>query len=132
MLEFRPKVDSHLLKQTRVNCAGFYEVDYSNNLLPHCRKIRRQMLPSKVFTVKKTVDDSDITIDLLDSCSKPCRAPSIAGAPSVYKLTQFLQLIPSFCWKLSTTLKMSASVAVVSGVQNRNSSSRFVSHSYLT
>ena len=63
MLEFRPEVDTYLLEQTRVNCAGFDEVDYSNNLLHHCRKSPRQMLRSKVFTVKKTVDDLDIRIE---------------------------------------------------------------------
>ena len=80
MLEFRLEVETHLLKQTRVNCTGFDEVECSNNLLLHCRKIRRQMLRSKVFTVKKTVDDSDIKIDLLDLCSEPLSSTKHRGS----------------------------------------------------
>ena len=33
MLEFRHEVDTNLLEETRINSAGFDEVDYSNNLL---------------------------------------------------------------------------------------------------
>ena len=106
MLGLRLVVNTQLLEKTRVNSTGFDEVDYTYNLLHHCRKIQRQMLRSKVFVVQKTVDDLDARINWPDSCSKPVSTPSIAGAPSVHKLTQFSQLMPSCCWKLSTTLKM--------------------------
>jgi len=89
------------------------------------------MLRSKVFTVQKTVDDLDISIDLLDSCSKPLSSTKHRGnAVSASAVTVF-PVDAFFCWKLS--LKISAPVAVVvSGVQNRNSSSRSVSPSYLS
>ena len=133
MLELRHEVNKQLLKQTRVNSAGFDKIDYTYNLFHHCRKIQRQMLRSKVFTLQKTVMTYTLGLICLTLAINPCRASSMAGAPSVHKLTQFSQLMPSFCWKLSTTLKMSAPVAVVvSGVQNRNSSSRSMSPSYLT
>ena len=130
MLELRPKVNTQLLEQTRVNSTGFDKVDYTYNLLHHCRKIQRQMLCSKVFAVQKTVDDLDTRTDLLDSCSKPVSSIKHCGCAVRHKLTQFSQLIPSFCWKM---LKMLVPVAVVvSSVQNRNSFSRSVSPSYLT
>ena len=42
---------------TRINGIDFDKVDHTYNLFHDCRKMQRQMLRSKVFTVQKTVDD---------------------------------------------------------------------------
>ena len=133
MLELRPEVNIQLLEQTRFNSTGFDKVDYTYNLLHHCRKIQRQMLRARFSRYRRQWTTWTLGLICLTRAVNPCRAPSIAGAPSVHKLTRFSQLMPSFCWKLSTTLKMSAPVAVVvSSMQNRNSSLRSMSPSYLT
>ena len=79
MLEFRSEVDTHLLRQKRANCAGFDEVDYSNNLQHHCRMTQRQMLRSNIL-LRLTCFTCEVNRR---------RAPSIAGVSSVHKLTVF-------------------------------------------
>lgn len=120
-------------KQSNIEWMRFYIVYHFYQSLKKTFNFCVKCFARKTFSVYNRIHEFYVWRHLYDSCFKTFLFPSIAPAPSVHTPTHSLQDSPSSFSLLSSFVKMSSPVHVLSsGVQNSMSSSSLPAKLYLT